>query len=184
MQAIIDAYKKGETTAIPAVVISNNSKSFALQRAKDEGIPNFHISSASYPESDDLDNAIIEKMEEFGVNLIILAGYMKKIGVGILRKYKGKILNIHPALLPKFGGEGMYGMNVHKAVIEAKEKESGPTVHLVDEEYDNGRILNQMKIDVNENDTPESLAEKVLAVEHLIYIDTIKKIETGEIVLD
>jgi phosphoribosylglycinamide formyltransferase-1 len=183
MQAIIDAFKNGEISAIPSAVISNNSTSLAIERAKKENIPNYHLSSARYPDPDELDNAIINAFEENGVNLIILAGYMKKLGAGVIRKFKGRVLNIHPALLPKFGGEGMYGMNVHKAVIDSGEKESGPTVHIVDEIYDNGRILNQIKVPVFEEDTPESLAERVLSKEHIIYVETIKKISTGEIVL-
>lgn len=151
MQAIIDACKKGYIYGEPAVVISNNSNSGAIQRAKNEAIPYYHISSIKYPTQDQLDQAIIEKLQLHDVNLVILAGYMKKIGTKLIQQYKGKILNIHPALLPKFGGKGMYGNYVHQAVLDAGEKFTGPTVHVIDEEYDKGTILAQKQIPVLPN---------------------------------
>ena len=108
---------------------------------------------------------------------------MKKLPAEIINFVDGRVLNIHPALLPKFGGEGMFGINVHKAVIESGEKISGATVHLVDSEYDRGRIQNQITVEVLVNDTAESLAERVLKVEHQIYTDTLVKISNGEIVI-
>ena len=122
-------------------------------------------------------------LPEHEIDLIILAGYLRKIGPLTLKRYKGKILNIHPALLPKFGGKGMYGMKVHEAVIAAKEKVSGSTVHIVDEEYDHGQILNQREIPVFEDDTPGSLAARVLIEEHKIYVETIQQILQKEIIL-
>ncbi len=181
MQAIIDAIKAGKLDAEAAVLISNNSHSGALEKAKNEGIKHFHISSKTHGDKEA--ETIFNILKEQQVDLVILAGYMKKIGDEVLSEYKGKILNIHPALLPKFGGSGMYGMNVHTAVIEAKEKESGPTVHLIDEYYDRGRILAQTKVPVKEDDTPETLAARVLKSEHLIYAETIQKIASGEIKL-
>ncbi len=181
MLAIVNAIKSGKLDAEAAVVISNNSTSGALEKAENENIPNFHVSSKTHGAEES--STICEILKKHKVDLVILAGYMKKIGDEILTEYKGKILNIHPALLPKFGGAGMYGMNVHTAVIEAQETESGPTVHLIDEHYDRGRILAQTKVPVEKGDTPETLAARVLKVEHLIYADTIQKIVTGEIVL-
>lgn len=183
MQAIIDACKSGMINADPAVVISNNSNSMALERAKNEGIPAFHISQKKYPEPEELDNAIIAILERYEVDIVILAGYMKKLGSKVINRFKGKILNIHPALLPKYGGEGMYGKFVHEAVIKNKEKESGCTVHIVDEIYDHGRILGQTKVPVFPEDTPEILAERVLEQEHILYPEIIRKIANGEIVL-
>lgn len=183
MQAIIDNCKSGEVNAIPAVVISNNSDAYILERGRLEGLNTYHISNKKYTNQDDLDTAIIDAFEQNGVNLVILAGYMRKIGTKLLMHYKNRVLNIHPALLPKYGGEGMYGMNVHKAVIEAYEKESGATIHLVNEIYDSGRILLQGKVEVLENDSPESLQARVLEIEHKIYSEAINKIALGEFIL-
>ena len=120
-------------------------------------------------------------MQRHEVEVICLAGYMKKLGAEVLTAYEGRILNIHPALLPKFGGQGMYGMRVHEAVLAAGERESGATVHLVDEEYDHGQILAQEKVPVKAGDTPETLQKRVLAVEHRLYAVTLARIAAGEI---
>lgn len=181
MQAIIDAIKEGRLDAKACAVISNNSNSVALERARNEGIPAYHISSKKYPDEQDLDNAIINALKENGVDTVILAGYMKKLSPRVIQAFKGRVLNIHPALLPKFGGKGLYGMYVHEAVIEAGEKVSGATVHLVDEHYDHGRILNQRTVEVAPDDTPETLAQKVLKIEHQLYVETLQKIASGEI---
>ena len=119
MQSIIDSCKSGKLNADPCAVISNNSVSYALVRAQLENIPNFHISSKDYPDNNDLNNKLIETLDLYGVNILVLAGYMKQVDDIIIDHFNGRVLNIHPALLPKFGGKGMYGMNVHKAVIEA-----------------------------------------------------------------
>lgn len=183
MQSIIDACKSGDIDAVPAVVISNNSSSGAIKRAKTEGIAHYHLSTKTHPDASELDAAMLDALMKHHTDLIILAGYMKKISPAIIRKYSGRILNIHPALLPKHGGEGMYGINVHTAVIAAGDKESGASVHLVDEEYDRGNVLGQIRVPVLENDTPETLAARVLEKEHIIYPDTIKRIASGEITL-
>ena len=115
------------------------------------------------------------------VEVICLAGYMKKLGAEVLAAYEERILNIHPSLLPKFGGQGMYGMRVHEAVLAAGERESGATIHLVEEEYDQGRVLAQEKIPVEAGDTPEALQKRVLAVEHRLYAATLARIAAGEI---
>lgn len=145
MQAIIDSCVSGALQAFPAVVISNNSASGALARAKEEGIPWYHFSDKTYPNPDDLDQAILDAMLEHAVNVVVLAGYMKKLGPRILSHFAGHILNIHPALLPKFGGKGMYGMHVHEAVIAAGETESGVSIHIV-----GGDTGDQMKLIASE----------------------------------
>lgn len=183
MQAIIDACKSGVLNASPVMVISNNSDSGALIRAKKEGIPAYHLSGKSYPDSADLDQAILAIMLKHEVDIIILAGYMKKLGAKTLSHFKGRILNIHPALLPRFGGKGMFGMNVHKAVIETGDKESGVTIHTVDENYDTGPIIAQTRVPVMPKDTPESLAERVLKREHTFFPEVLQKIINGEIIL-
>lgn len=183
MQAIIDACKAGRLHGTPVVVISNNADSRALERARTEGIPGYHLSGTTHPDPESLDRAILDTLVRHKVDVVALAGYMKKLGPRTLAHFRGRILNIHPALLPKHGGKGMYGIHVHEAVIAAGEKESGVTVHLVNEEYDRGPILAQVRVPVEPGDTPETLAERVLVQEHIIYPATLEKIAMGEIVL-
>lgn len=181
MQAIIDACKNGRLKSVPAVVISNNSNSGAIERAKKEGIPYYHLSSVTHPDKDALDKAILDALKKHNVDIVILAGFMKKLGHLVLEEYKNKVLNIHPALLPRYGGEGMYGRFVHEAVLNAKEKITGVTIHIVNSEYDRGPIINQVEVRVFENDTVETLAKRVLEVEHDTYVNTLKMIEDGKI---
>jgi len=173
LQALIDACRSGSIDAEIKAVISNNSKAYGLQRAKNAGIDTFHISKVIYPDSDKLAAAILDVLEQFDIDLIVLAGYMKLLPSVIVNKYHGRIINIHPALLPKYGGKGMHGINVHKAVIESGDKYSGATVHLVDEQYDKGAILIQRRVPVKDDDTPESLAARVLKVEHEILPEAV-----------
>ncbi len=133
MQAIIDACKSGKLKATPAVVISNNSDSGAIAKAKAEGVPYYYLSGKTHPGPGELDEAILNTFLRHQVDIVVLAGYMKKLGPKTLSHFRGRILNIHPALLPKFGGEGMWGIHVHEAVIAAGEKESGVSIHFVDE---------------------------------------------------
>ena len=181
MQAVIDACKTGYLKAQPRVVISNNSQSQALKRAKDEGIAHYHLSTKTHPEL--LDDKICDTLLEHKVELVILAGYMKKMGPKTLKEFKGKIINIHPALLPKFGGKGMYGANIHQAVLAAGEKQTGITIHLVDRGYDTGSIIAQCQISVLENDSVASLSERVLKREHTFLVETLEKIISGNLVL-
>lgn len=174
LQSIIDACSGGRISGEVALVISNNSSAGALERARRAGIPTLHVSSVTHPDPECLDKAIVEALVRSGVGLVALAGYMKKIGRETLERYRCRILNIHPALLPHFGGQGMYGMAVHRAVVASGASVSGPTVHLVSGEYDTGPILAQEEVPVLENDTPESLQERVLEAEHRIYPATIE----------
>lgn len=183
MQAIIDACNEGRLHAEPRVVICNNSHCGAAARARREDIDTHHLSSHTHPDADVLDRAIVATLQACGVEVVVLAGYMKKLGPETLAAYRGRILNIHPALLPKFGGKGFYGAAVHQAVLAAGETESGATVHLVDGEYDHGAILAQRKVSVLPDDTPETLAARVLVQEHVLYAETLQKIAMGEIVL-
>ncbi len=183
MQAIIDACRQGVLSANPAVVISNNADSGARKRAVAAGIPAYHLSSRTHAEPAELDAVIADTLRQHDVELVVLAGYMKKVGPLTLAAFAGRLINIHPGLLPKYGGRGMYGMRVHAAVIAAKEKESGVTIHRVDGEYDTGAILAQKKIVVKPDDTAETLAARVLAVEHGFYVETIGRIIAGEIKL-
>ncbi len=153
--------------------LSNNSECGAMNFAREHGIDAVHLSSKSVPDESAFVQTMLSELEKRQVELILLAGYMKRVPKEVVQRYPNRILNIHPALLPKFGGEGMYGMNVHRAVIEAKEKESGATVHFVTENYDEGEIIVQGKVLIAPDETPESLAAKVLEVEHRIYSDAL-----------
>ncbi|MFA5026710.1 MAG: phosphoribosylglycinamide formyltransferase [Candidatus Methylomirabilota bacterium] len=180
MQAILDACRAGRLDALPRVAISNNSQSGALERARRDGVPAFHVSGATHPGGAE-DGAILRLLRAHGVDTVLLAGYMKKLGPLVLGAYRGRILNIHPALLPKYGGQGMYGMRVHEAVLAAAERKSGATVHLVDSRYDHGPILAQREVPVEPGDSPASLAARVLVQEHTLYVETLQRIAAGEI---
>ncbi|MFC1606334.1 phosphoribosylglycinamide formyltransferase [Candidatus Latescibacterota bacterium] len=176
LQSIIDASENGSLLGDVVVVISNNSGARALNRARNHSIDALHISSVTAGSAEVADAAITDVMKAYDVDLVVLAGYMKKIGSLLLDAYQCRIVNIHPALLPKFGGQDMYGMNVHRAVIEAGETESGPTVHFVDEKYDHGDIITQIKVPVMPDDTPELLQKRVLEQEHRIFPEAINTI--------
>ena len=183
MQAIVDACKSGLLYATPTVLISNNRSSGAIGRAKKEGIPFYHLSRVTHPQPNELDEAILGVLLKHNVDIIVLVGYMKKLGPKTLSYFKGAIINIHPALLPKYGGKGLYGIHVHEAVIADKERETGVTIHQVDEEYDTGPIVAQVKTPVLPGDTPETLQARVLELEHTLLPETLQKIVLGEIKL-
>lgn len=183
MLALIDACEQDRLQASVELVISNNADSLALVSAKEKGIDVAHLSSRTHSNADALDVAMRESFQKHEIDYVLLAGFMKKIGPKTLNAYKDRMINIHPSLLPKFGGKGMFGLNVHKAVIAAGEKETGATIHLVNDEYDEGAILAQQKVEVVEGESPESLAAKVLKVEHALFAETIQKIIEGSIIL-
>jgi phosphoribosylglycinamide formyltransferase 1 len=173
-QAIIDACACGELFARIVAAISNNGDSGFLARARRAGIPAFHI-SAKTAGSDELRDAAIEQtLVEAGAELVVLAGYMKKVGASTLRRFRDRVINIHPALLPNFGGPGMYGPRVHAAVLAAGSAVSGATVHLVNDQYDEGPILLQRTVPVLATDTPEDLAARVLICEHQLLIEALR----------
>ena len=184
LQAIIDSCLSGAADAEVRVVISNNSRSLALERARRANIPASHLSGSTHPTPDLLDEAITETLQRHGVQVVALAGYMKMLGPRTLDAYRHRILNVHPALLPKFGGPGMYGERVHEAVLASGDRVSGVTVHLVDEEYDHGPVVAQTQVPVLPDDTPDKLAARVLEQEHILYPETIQRIATGEVDLD
>jgi phosphoribosylglycinamide formyltransferase-1 len=183
MQAVMDACNSDTLNAKPCLIISNNSDSEALARARREGIPGYHFSSRTHPDPAQLDQMILSALQQHQVGLVILAGYMKRLGEKTLSAYDGRVINIHPALLPKYGGVGMYGIHVHEAVIAAGDHESGVTIHLVDRDYDHGAILAQCRLPVLKGDTAAALAERVLEREHTFLVETLKRIIDGEIVL-
>ncbi len=169
LQSIIDNINSGNLKAKIQLVISNNPNAYALSRAKNDNIPTYVIKNKN---NTDIDNELLEVLSHYEVDLIVLAGYLKLIGSGLINKYK--IINTHPALLPNYGGKGMYGMNVHRAVVSAGEKKSGVTLHYVNEKYDSGDIISQTVVDVYPDDTPEDLSARVQAAEKIQLINVLK----------
>jgi len=180
-QAIVEACQNGQLNAEPVLLISNNSKAQALERAKNLNVPKYCIELNSYESEEAWDNAIYECLKEYEPDLVCLAGFLNKIGDRVLSQFK--IINIHPSLLPKYGGHGMYGRHVHNAVIDAGENESGASIHIVTKNYDEGPVLAQKKIELSSNETPETLEKRVRGMEKEFYIETIQKIISGNIKL-
>ncbi|MBN1212321.1 MAG: phosphoribosylglycinamide formyltransferase [candidate division Zixibacteria bacterium] len=180
LQAFIDAAKAGILSGKIVLVVSSNGKAFGLQRAEKENIETFVFKKKKYPSPEDADRDLLRILQERCVDYIALAGYMKLLPSIVVKAYPRRIVNIHPALLPKYGGQGMYGHFVHEAVIAAGDRESGVTVHLVDEIYDNGLILEQVRVPVLESDTPETLAARVLEQEHKLYPRVMEKLIKGK----
>jgi len=183
LKAIIKAQKTRKIYSKVVLVISNNSASGALNIAKQNRIPAYHLSQKFFKSEAEFVKKFLSLLKKFNVDLIILAGYMKKISPKVIRKFKNKIINIHPALLPSFGGKGMYGIKVHKAVLESGAKISGATVHIVDDKYDNGQIVLQKAVEVKDDDTPEVLQKRVLKTEHKLYAEAIKLFESKKAVV-
>lgn len=184
LQAIMDAIAEGRLDAEIVLAVSNNSRSGAIRRAQAAGIPTAHLSGATHPDPDALDAAMADALANRGAELVALAGYMKMLGPRTLARFRNRVLNVHPSLLPKFGGRGMYGERVHAAVLAAGERETGVTVHLADGEYDRGAIVAQSRVPVLPDDTPASLAARVLEREHVFYPQTLIGVADGEIDLD
>ena len=184
LQAIIDGCASGQIDGEVVLVVSNNKKAFALERARNHHIDTLILTDAAYPAPNEYAGELLSQLASRKVNLICLAGYMKMIPQPVIEEYRDRIINIHPALLPKHGGKGMYGIHVHESVIAAHESETGVTIHLVNEHYDDGRIIAQESIAVHPDDTPQSLQERVLELEHQLYPDTVARIAAGEITLE
>lgn len=163
-KAVLDRLRP-HSELVPALMLSDRKDAGALEIARREGFP-CRVLSAEERKDGEL---LCSLLREQDIHLIVLAGYFKKIPPELIEAYRDRILNIHPALLPDFGGKGMYGLNVHEAVLKAGKEKSGITVHLVDEHYDNGAVLLQKECPVLPDDTPESLAERVKALEHEYY---------------
>jgi len=183
MQAILDGCRDGAIAAEPSLLICNNRNAQVIERARAISMPSCILNGKTHPDPEALDQAMLDALRDASIDLVVLAGFMKKIGPKVLNAYHNRIVNIHPSLLPKFGGQGMYGLRVHEAVLEAGESETGATVHLIGDEYDEGPILQQSTVPVLPDDTPESLQQRVLAQEHCLYPDTLAKVAKGEIEL-
>lgn len=182
LQALLDAQDAGLFKGKIALVFSNVPGAKALERSEEHRVESVALPSKGYTGSrDDYDGEVLRLCEAKKIDLICLAGYMRILTPVLIRPYLYKMMNIHPALLPKFGGEGMYGHHVHEAVIKAKEKESGATVHFVTEGVDAGPIILQAEVKIVSGETPETLAEKVLKVEHRLYPEAVRLFCEGKI---
>jgi phosphoribosylglycinamide formyltransferase 1 len=169
MEALIQAQKKGALPKAEIVmVIANRPQAGALERARAQGMKTAVLDSKTMAEAS-FQSALQQTLEDHQIDIVCLAGYLKKVGPRIVERYRGRILNIHPALLPAYGGAGMYGHFVHEAVLNAGEKESGCSVHLVDDEFDHGPVLAQTRVPVLPGDTPQMLAQRILEEEHKLY---------------
>ena len=167
---IIDHFNQ-VTEASITLIVSDNPNAYVLERAQKAG-----IDSVVHSKEDSTEGRILESLKAKQIDFIVLAGYLKKVGDDLLTAFPNRIVNIHPALLPKYGGKGMHGMNVHKAVVEAGEEESGPTIHYVNENYDEGAIIEQFKCQIESSDTAEIVQQKVLKLEHKHYASVIEQL--------
>jgi len=169
--ALYEAINQQKIDINISVVISNNSDANVIQKAKKRQIPNFVINERKYP-NQNISNIIIDILKEYNCDIIFLSGYMKKIDTILIEKFK--IYNAHPSLLPKFGGKGMYGRYVHEAVIKSRQKYSGVTIHEVTKNYDEGQIVLQKSLQLNENETVDSLETKIKQLEKLAIVEAFK----------
>jgi formyltetrahydrofolate-dependent phosphoribosylglycinamide formyltransferase len=168
-KAVLDAMTDGRISgARTALVLSNNSTAGILEIARAHAIPAVHLSQKQYASEEKFGDALLDLLRSHDTGLVVLAGYMKRLPARVVAAYRHRIINVHPALLPDFGGQGMFGIHVHEAVLAAHRTVSGATVHIVDEEYDHGAIVVQEQVPVLPDDTPSSLADRVLQVEHRI----------------
>ncbi|MGI6315611.1 MAG: phosphoribosylglycinamide formyltransferase [Christensenellales bacterium] len=180
-QAIMDGCASGEILAKVSAVICNNAGAPVLERAARMGVPGYRISRAQFKTCEGYEAALLRALGEADTDLIFLAGYMKKLPDAVLERYENRVMNIHPALLPKFGGQGMYGMHVHRAVLAAGDTETGVTIHRVTHQYDAGEIIAQTKVPVLPGDTPETLAARVLEREHRFLVEVLSRVARGDI---
>jgi phosphoribosylglycinamide formyltransferase-1 len=173
LQAVIDACRRGTIPGKVALVISNNRGSGALERAAAAGVPALHLSSVTHPDPAALDHAIASSLAKARTDMVVLAGYMKRLGPETLRGYRGRMINTHPALLPRYGGQGFFGSRVHAAVLAAGDTETGATVHYVEGDYDTGPVIAQRRLPIAQNDTVEKLEERVKALERTLLVETL-----------
>ncbi|MGH8220454.1 MAG: phosphoribosylglycinamide formyltransferase [Steroidobacteraceae bacterium] len=180
LQAVLDGCAAGKIAGRVALVISNQVDSGALRRARAAGATGLHLSSTTHPDPQRLDQTIAAALAQHHIDLVLLAGYMKKLGPATREAYAGRILNTHPALLPRFGGRGMYGALVHRAVLAAGERESGASIHLIDEDYDTGPVLAQVTVPVEADDTEATLAARVQQAERELLVQVLAEIASGK----
>lgn len=182
-KAITQACERGDLAADPVLLICNNPGAGALDWAVEHTVKSYCLNEKNMGDADRLDQEIANILDDHVIDLVVCSGYMKLIGPKTLAAVKGRILNVHPSLLPRHGGQGMYGRRVHEAVVAAGEKETGITIHLVNSEYDQGPIIAQHKIPVRAGDTANDIENRVKAAEPDFYIHTLRRILDGEITL-
>ncbi len=184
LQALIDAVEAGRIDGEIVLVLSNASKAYALERARKHGIPAQFVSKKQAGSDAAFNDVILSKLREAGAQLVVLAGYLPIVGEQVVRAFEHRIINIHPALIPAFCGAGMYGHHVHEAVLAYGAKISGATTHFVDEQVDHGGIILQRSVPVLEGDTPDTLAARVLTVEHEILPESVRLYCAGKLGVD
>ncbi|MGA0607185.1 phosphoribosylglycinamide formyltransferase [Phenylobacterium sp. VNQ135] len=180
-RAVVEAIRAGSLAAEARLLVANTRKAGALEWAGSEGLPALCIPTIGDPEAADVQLA--EAMTAHGVELIVMSGYLRRLGPATLGRYAGRILNIHPGPLPDFGGQGMYGRRVHEAVLASGRAASRIVIHVVDEEYDHGPALGGLDVPISAGDTPETLEERVKGLEPAFFVDTLRRIATGELEL-
>lgn len=181
LQAIIDEINAGKMPGVElSIVLSNKEKCFALERAKAQGFEAVFIDPKGKTR-EEFDAEMVTKLQEKEINLVVLVGYMRILTPVFIQAFRNKIINIHPSLIPKFSGQNFFGRSVHEAVIAAKEKETGMTIHFVDEGCDTGKIILQKSCPVNLEDTPETLKERVQALEKHWYPEVIRQLAAENI---
>jgi phosphoribosylglycinamide formyltransferase-1 len=180
LQALIDGTKAGILSAKIVLVVSSRRDAYGLERAAKENIDTFVFKAKKYASLGEAGQVLLGKLAEHKVDYVALAGYLKLLPAELVKAYRNRIVNIHPALLPKYGGKGMYGHFVHEAVIANGDKESGVSVHLVDEIYDHGKVLEQVRVPVMPDDSPDDLAARVLKQEHKLYARVLEKLIKGK----
>lgn len=183
LQCILDACTAGRIRGEVVAVISNNGSSGALMRSRAAGIPSHHLSSVTHGTREALDAAIKLALSAAQVDVVFLAGYLKRLGPVTLAAFRGRVLNTHPALLPRFGGEGMFGDRVFEAVLASGESESGVSIHLVDDNYDTGRVVRQVRVPIEDRDSVQSLKARIREREREVVVETLAAIATGELQL-
>lgn len=180
-RAIVGAIRAGELAAEARLIVSNNRSAPVLTFAAEAGVPAVCIPTQADPDA--ADAALAEAMAAHGVEIIVLSGYLRQLGPRTLARFANRILNIHPGPLPQFGGHGMYGRRVHEAVVASGVAASGVCIHLVDEEYDRGPVIARRSVPLEPGETAESLEARVTALEPAFYVETLRRIASGEIVL-
>jgi phosphoribosylglycinamide formyltransferase-1 len=181
LQAILDAIDSGELNAKVIVVISNRREAYGLIRAELRDIPALYIGKGNYPHADERENALMSALVQGDLDLVVTAGYLAILPEVVTKVFKNRIINVHPSLIPSFCGHGYYGLKVHEKVLEYGVKLTGATVHYVDEVTDGGPILLQEAVQVLDDDTPEVLQQRVLAIEHKLLPEAIKLIAAGQV---